>query len=136
MKRPAAALALILAVTVPATVTLTAAPATTAAAAVIAAATDISGTWNVDGDVVGNPVKFACALKQSGEKLSGTATIQGKEVPMTGSVKDRVVSFTFDVDHEGTTYTNVYTGKIGDNGIIEGTIAVGGVDGTFTAKKQ
>jgi hypothetical protein len=125
VKRLAATLALILSVVVTVTV----------AVAAVAAA-DISGTWNVDGDVVGNPVKFACALKQAGEKLSGTATIQGKEVPMTGSVKDRVVTFTFDVDHEGTTYTNVYTGKVGDNGVIEGTIAVGGVEGTFTAKKQ
>jgi hypothetical protein len=123
VKRLAATLALILSVVV------------TVAVAAVAAA-DISGTWNVDGDVVGNPVKFACALKQAGEKLSGTATIQGKEVPMTGSVKDRVVTFTFDVDHEGTTYNNVYTGKIGENGVIEGTIAVGGVEGTFTAKKQ
>ena len=106
------------------------------AAAVVAAA-DISGTWNVDGDVVGNPVKFACALKQAGEKLSGTATMQGKEIPVTGSVKEKVITFQFDVDHEGTTYTNVFTGKVGDTGgQIDGTIAVGGVEGTFTAKKQ
>jgi hypothetical protein len=104
---------------------------------VVVSAADISGAWNVDGDVVGNPVKFACALKQAGEKLSGTATMQGKEIPMTGSVKGQVVTFQFDVDHEGTTYTNVFTGKLGDSGAaIEGTIAVGGVEGTFTAKKQ
>jgi hypothetical protein len=102
----------------------------------VVSAADISGTWNVDGDVVGNPVKFACALKQAGEKLSGTATMQGKEIPMSGSVKGQVVTFTFDVDHEGTTYTNVFTGKLGDTGSqMEGSIAVGGVEGTFTAKK-
>lgn len=107
-----------------------------ALAVAVVSAADISGTWNVDGDVVGNPVKFACALKQAGEKLSGTATMQGKEIPMTGSVKGQVVTFQFDVDHEGSTYTNVFTGKLGDSGILEGKIEVGGVEGTFTAKKQ
>ena len=108
-----------------------------ALAVAVASAAEISGTWNIDGDVVGNPVKFACALKQAGEKLSGTATMQGKEIAMTGSVKEKVVTFQFDVDHEGSTYTNVFTGKLGDTGsLIEGTIAVGGVEGTFTAKKQ
>ena len=106
-----------------------------AVAAVYAA--DISGTWNVDGDVVGNPAKFACTLKQDGEKLSGTGTMQGKQIPINGSVKGQVVTFQFDVDHEGTTYTNVFTGKLGDTGgQMDGTIAVGGVEGTFTAKKQ
>ena len=105
-------------------------------AVAIVSAADISGTWNVDGDVVGNPVKFACTLKQDGEKLAGTGKMQGKDIPINGSVKGQTVTFQFDVDHEGTTYTNVFTGKLGDNGVIEGTIAVGGVEGTFTAKKQ
>ena len=124
MKKPAATLALVLAVALSFAINLA------------AAAADVSGTWNVDGDVVGNAVKFACTLKQDGEKLSGTANMQGKDIPMTGSVKGSTVSFTFDVDHEGTTYTNVFTGRLGDNGVIEGSIAVGGVEGSFTAKKQ
>ena len=105
-----------------------------ASAAVSAA--DFSGTWNVDGDVQGYPVKFACTLKQAGDALSGTATIEGKEIPITGSVKDNTVTFTFDVDYQGTTYTNVYNGKLGDNGALDGTIEVGGAFGTFAAKKQ
>jgi hypothetical protein len=124
VKKPAATLALVLAVALSFAINLA------------AAAADVSGTWNVDGDVVGNAVKFACTLKQDGEKLSGTANMQGKDIPMTGSVKGSTVSFTFDVDHEGTTYTNVFTGRLGDNGVIEGSIAVGGVEGSFTAKKQ
>lgn len=122
-----------------ATLTRSLAPALALAlvfAVAIVSAADISGTWNVDGDVVGNPVKFACTLKQDGEKLAGTGKMQGKDIPINGSVKGQTVTFQFDVDHEGTTYTNVFTGKLGDNGVIEGTIAVGGVEGTFTAKKQ
>ena len=106
------------------------------ATAVTLRAADVSGTWDVDGDVVGNPVKFTCTLKQEGEALSGTATVLGKEVPVKGSVKDGVVTFQFDVEYEGTTYTDVFTAKIGDGEAMTGTIAVAGVEGTFTAKKQ
>ena len=35
----------------------------------------------------------------------------------------------------GQTYTNVFTGTVKDRNLIEGTIAVAGVEGTFTAKK-
>lgn len=100
------------------------------------AAVDVAGTWNVDGDVYGNPVKFSCALEQDGEALSGTATLEGKEVPVTGSVKDKTVTFEYDAENQGTTYHLVFTGTLGDDGGLTGTIAVAGVEGTFTAKKQ
>ena len=109
-----------------------------AAALVVATvlAADVSGTWNVDGDVVGNPIKFPCTLKQDGETLTGTATVEGKDVPVKGSVKENTVTFEYDTDHEGTTYHLIYTGTFGDDGGMKGTIAVAGVEGTFTAKKQ
>jgi len=107
-----------------------------ALAAVTLAAADVSGTWNVDGDVVGNPVKFPCVMKQDGDALTGTATLEGKEVPVKGTVKDKDVTFEFDNDHEGTTYHLVFSGTLGDDGGLKGTIAVAGVEGTFTAKKQ
>ena len=105
-----------------------------AATAVLAAG--VAGTWNVDGDVVGNPVKFTTVWKQDGETLSGTATLDGKETPVKGTVKDKAVSFEFDTDHEGTTYHLVFTGTLGDDGVLKGSIAVAGVEGTFTATKQ
>ena len=121
MKQLVAALAMVLTM-------VFAAPATSAAA-------DVSGKWSVEGDVVGNPVKFTCELKQEGEKLTGTASINGQNQPMNGTVKESVVSFTFDVVHDGTTYNQVYTGKLKDT-TIEGKIEVAGVEGTFMAKKQ
>jgi hypothetical protein len=104
--------------------------------AVVVAAADFSGNWSVDGDVASHPVKFVCALKQAGDKLSGTTTLEGKEIAITGSVKEKTLTFTFDVDYQGSTYTNVYTGTLDDNGVVQGTIEVAGQLGTFTAKKQ
>jgi hypothetical protein len=101
-----------------------------------AAPADVSGTWNVEGDVVGNAVKFTCTLTQTGEKIVGKGVIQGKEQPITGSIKEKVVTFEFDVDYEGTTYHNVYTGTLKEDKVIEGKIAVAGVEGVFAMKKQ
>jgi hypothetical protein len=108
-----------------------------ALAAATALAADVSGTWKVDGSVYGNPVKFSGALKQQGATLSGTATFEdGKAVPVTGSVSEKAVTFEFDAEHEGTTYHLVFTGTLGADGGLTGTIAVAGVEGTFTATKQ
>jgi hypothetical protein len=107
------------------------------AAVVTASAADVSGTWNVDGDVYGNAVKFSCAMKQDGEKLSGTATLEGgKDVPVTGTVQEKVVTFEYDVEHQGSSYHLVFTGTLGEEGDLKGKIAVAGAEGTFKAKKQ
>jgi hypothetical protein len=117
--------------------TLALALAAIALAAVTVLAADVSGTWNVDGDVMGNPVKFPCVMKQDGEQLSGTATLEGgKDVPVVGTVQEKVVVFEFDTESQGSTYHLVFTGTIGDDGGLKGTIAVAGVEGTFTAAKQ
>lgn len=105
--------------------------------AVTALAADVSGTWKVEGDVYANPVKFTCALKQTGEALAGTATFEGgKEAAVTGSVKENAVTFEFDTEHEGTTYHLVFTSTLGAEGGLKGTIAVAGVEGTFSAARQ
>jgi len=105
-------------------------------AAVTLFAADVAGTWNVDGDVVGNPVKFTTVWTQDGEALSGTATLEGKDVPVKGTVKEKAVTFEFDTESNGSTYHLVFTGTLGDDGGLTGSIAVAGVEGTFTAKKQ
>jgi hypothetical protein len=104
--------------------------------AVTLLAADVAGTWNVDGDVVGNPVKFTTVWTQEGETLSGTATLEGKDVPVSGTVKESAVTFEFDAENNGTTYHLVFTGTLGEDGGLKGSIAVAGVEGTFTATKQ
>jgi limonene-1,2-epoxide hydrolase len=102
-------------------------------------AADLSGTWNVDGDVIGNSVKITCVLKQDGEALSGTARIEGadsQDVPVKGSIQGRAVTFQIDVPAQGASHTNVFSGRLDADGIIRGAIAVANVGGTFTARKQ
>jgi limonene-1,2-epoxide hydrolase len=102
-------------------------------------AVDLSGTWNVDGDVAGSAVRIRCVLKQDGEALSGSATIEGvdsPDVPVRGSIRGRAVTFQIDVPAQGASHANVFTGRLDADGTIRGAIAVADVGGTFTAKKQ
>jgi hypothetical protein len=69
--------------------------------------------------------------------LSGTATLEGnREVPVSGSAREKNVSFAFNTEHEGSTCQLVFAGVVGEDGGMTGSIAVAGVEGTFTAKKQ
>ena len=107
-----------------------------ALAAATVSGVDVSGTWDVNGDVQGHPVVFACELMQEGETLSGTAKLEVKDAPITGSVKEDSVTFEFEADNQGTTYHLVFSGTVGEDGGMAGTIAVSGAEGYFTAKKQ
>jgi hypothetical protein len=107
-----------------------------AISAVTLLAADVAGTWKVEGDVYGNPVAFTTVLKQEGETLSGTATLDGKDVPVTGTVKDTAVTFEFDADANGTVYHMVFVATLGQDGALKGAIQVAGVEGSFTATKQ
>ena len=110
-----------------------------ASTVLVAAAADLGGTWKVIGDVMGNAVNFTATMKQDGETLSGTVLMDGQKdpVPVSGTVKDATATFTFTVAHEGSTYTNTFTGTVGDDGVMKGKIDVQGIaDGTFTATRQ
>jgi hypothetical protein len=54
-----------------------------------ASAADVSGKWNVDGSVYGHALKYTLTLEQEGEKLTGTATLEGKDLPVAGTVQDK-----------------------------------------------
>ena len=106
------------------------------AAATTALAADTSGSWNVDGNVYGNAVKYACTIKQDGEVLTGSATLDGKEHALTGTVKDKAVSWKFQIDYNGSPLDLEFNGTLETDTDIKGKIAVMGVEGEFTAKRQ
>ena len=56
--------------------------------------------------------------------------------PPDGLASRAFVTFEYDAESQGTTYHLVFTGTLGEDGGMKGTIAVAGVEGTFTAKKQ
>lgn len=106
------------------------------AATATASAADVSGTWNVDGNVYGNPVVFPCTVKQAAGELTGVAKIQEQDKPVTGTVVDKTVTLKFEVEYNGAPLELVFTGTLSSDTEMAGSIAVAGVTGEFTAKKQ
>ena len=94
-----------------------------------AAAADISGSWNIVGDIVGNALNMKCSFTQEGAKVTGTCG----DSAATGSVAADKVTFQHTAQQ---TYELKYTATLDPAGTsMTGEIAVAGVTGTFTATK-
>jgi hypothetical protein len=113
--------------------------ATLAALALVlpAAAADISGSWTITGDVVGNAISMKCVFKQADAKVTGTCTYQGLgESPTTGDVSGDKVTFQNRVQRDQT-YDLAFSGTLDPAGIsIRGEIAVAGVSGSFSGTRD
>ena len=96
----------------------------------------IPGNWQITGDVMGNPLKETCTIRQAGTALSGSCTNeQGGPWPVTGEVKDGKITFRHGGDYEGNALTMVYTVTLASPKELKGTVDVQpfGATGTFTA---
>jgi hypothetical protein len=101
-----------------------------------APADSITGKWQLKGDVVGNPLNTICDIKQTGAAITGNCTGDtGVPTPITGTVKDGVVTFSHGGDYQGTELTITYTGKLETPTQLKGTIEVKpfSAEGSFTA---
>jgi hypothetical protein len=108
---------------------------------VSASASDLSGVWKIDGTVGENPIAATCTMKQTDAELSGSCTMAQieKAVDLKGTVNDNKVTWKYDVEYQGNTYTLTYDGTPDATATsIKGTIKVGpsDTDGDFTAQKQ
>ena len=100
------------------------------------AADSLSGSWQITGDVMGNPVDETCTLKQAGATLSGSCVGQtGEKIDVTGEVKDGKVVFRHGADYQGQALTITYPATFASAKQLKGTMDVQpmGVSGTFTA---
>ena len=99
-------------------------------------ADSLSGTWQVTGDVMGNPLDQSCTLKQAGATLSGSCVGRtGEALELTGEVRDGKVVFRYKSDYQGTALTIVYTATSVTAKQLKGTVDVQpmGITGTFSA---
>ena len=99
------------------------------------AAADISGSWTLAGDIVGNALNMTCTFKQDGPKVTGTCGGPNGTSEAGGTVAENQVTFKHTVDN-GQVYELTYYGTLDATGSsMRGEIAVAGVSGTFTATK-
>jgi hypothetical protein len=102
-------------------------------------ADSLPGTWLITGDIMGNPVKTTCMIKQTGLTLSGNCTNDSDgPYELTGEVKDEKFAFKYVVDYQGQPLTIVHSGALtSSTPPIKGTLLVQpmGATGTFTAAR-
>jgi hypothetical protein len=108
-----------------------------------ALADDVSGVWKVNGTVADTPVGATCTLKETGTAISGNCKVSSGEIAdqtldTKGEIKDKKVTWTYQIEYDGTLYTLTYAGTLDSATSIKGSIAVDPSDskGDFTAQKQ
>lgn len=99
---------------------------------------DVTGTWMFDVETAQGGGTPTVTLEQDGETLTGHYSSDNLgEADLTGSVEGSQVTFSFDVDVQGTALTVTYTGTVEGPDAMSGTVDLGGMaDGTFTATRQ
>jgi hypothetical protein len=106
-----------------------------------ALAQDFSGVWKIDGVIGDHSVVATCNFKQTETHITGSCKMDqsDKALDVKGELGDKQVSWKYDIDYQGTTYTLTYTGTPDSAAAsIKGTILVVPSDseGDFTATKQ
>ena len=102
------------------------------------AQTSLSGAWTFTVDLDGSITYPAVTLVQDGETLTGHYSSEGLgENDITGTVSEMKITIMFAADPGlGQVIDVVYTGTIDEEGMISGTLDLGGLaQGTFTAVK-
>lgn len=103
-----------------------------------APAVDVTGKWSFTVTTDAGTGTPTVTLKQRGDSLTGHYSSQALgEADLTGTVKDRKISFKFVADVQGTSLAITYTGTVESTDALKGTVDIGGqATGTFTAKRQ
>jgi hypothetical protein len=103
-------------------------------------APSLTGTWNM-GLQGGHVIPVALVLKQEGDALTGTISMptqrvgQTVDVPLKGDISHGALTLTGTVEGAKEPTTIGITGKLNDEGFIEGTVAMQGHDMPYTAER-
>ena len=107
-----------------------------ASSAFAAGATSLTGHWTIHNSIAGNESDQACTLTQTDNKITGSCkSAEDKDLPVTGSVDGKKVTWQYESDYNGSPLTLTYTATLDDSGTISGSVEVDpfGVTGDFTA---
>jgi hypothetical protein len=103
-----------------------------------AQAVNITGKWAFNVQTDGGGGTPTITFKQDGETLTGHYSGQLGESDLKGTVKGKMIEFTFNAEAQGQSIDVAYKGEIVDKDNLKGTLALAGgqLNGTFTAKRQ
>ncbi len=98
---------------------------------------DLSGTWSISGDVQGVGVEETCTVVQQDAALSGSCDTSTGKYDLRGKLDGRTATFSHGGKYQGSDLTITFTGKVGADGTMTGTMDVDpfNATGSFSAKK-
>jgi hypothetical protein len=99
---------------------------------------NVAGKWVVTLEMGMGTATPELDLKQDGTKVTGTYTGRYGSFPLEGSLKGRVIAFSFTMAAEGQSMTMSYTGEVAaDAQSMKGTASLGEMgDATWSAQKR
>lgn len=102
-----------------------------------AADSKMAGTWKIEGDVQGYPIRETCTLSGPDDKLTGSC-VGEKTVDATAVFNGTTFTMKHPGEYQGEALTLTFAGKVQTDGGLSGSIDVQPLnyDGTFTAKKD
>jgi enterochelin esterase-like enzyme len=105
------------------------------ASSALAAQSLTGGLWTIHSNIAGNVSDQECKFVVTDNKITGTCNFQGKNLQVTGSVDGKRVTWHYENEMYGSTFTFNYSGNVDDSGKIAGTFLLEPVkvDGLFTA---
>jgi hypothetical protein len=96
---------------------------------------DVSGTWAFEVTTDFGTGNSTMVFKQDGEKLTGQYSGTYGEAALTGTVKGKDITFSYDLVRETVTVHVVYAGVV-EKDTMKGTLSLGDMgNGSFTGKK-
>ncbi len=105
--------------------------------ALAAAPSDVAGNWALTGEVQGIAVLETCTFTIADTALTGSCTTESGKYDTKGKVDGTTVTFHHGGKYNGDDFVITYTGKLGTDGAMTGTMDVDpfSVTGSFTGKK-
>jgi hypothetical protein len=102
------------------------------------ASVNVAGKWTMTMEMSMGTATPSLDLKQDGTTITGTYTGRYGTFALEGTLKDRVIQFTFQMGAEGETVTMSFSGEVAaDAQTMKGTASLGEMgDATWSAKKE
>jgi hypothetical protein len=99
---------------------------------------DVAGKWVLTLEMSMGPATTALALKQDGEKLTGTYTGRYGVFELKGTVKARKIAFAFEMNADGTAVEMAFTGEVAeDSQTMKGAATLGEMgEAAWSAKRD
>lgn len=107
----------------------------TAALTTTVAAQSLAGEWDAAMNTPGGVRTFKIVFVVSGDTLSGTVKRAAGDVPLAGTIKGNVVTFSYTVNYNGNDLVLTMTAQV-DGDTMKGTVDFGGAaEDEFSAKR-